>query len=77
MKKKNIYRAAETKIDGESTKSPAEESLPTADFSDEDVEEYARSVDLPGFDDNVSPSNTINILMRFIVGKITSLYSKV
>ncbi|XP_034828930.1 intermembrane lipid transfer protein VPS13A-like isoform X1 [Maniola hyperantus] len=63
-------RAAETMLDGESTKSPAEESLPTADFSDEDVEEYARSVDLPGFDDNVSPSNTIGTLMRFIIGEI-------
>nr|XP_026488707.1 vacuolar protein sorting-associated protein 13A-like isoform X1 [Vanessa tameamea] len=63
-------RAAETKTDGESARSPAEESLPTADFSDEDVEEYARSVDLPGFDDNVSPSNTIGTLMRFIIGEI-------
>ncbi|CAH0720243.1 unnamed protein product, partial [Brenthis ino] len=63
-------RAAETKVDGESAKSPAEESLPAADFSDEDVEEYARSVDLPGFDDNVSPSNTIGTLMRFIIGEI-------
>ncbi|XP_041980096.1 vacuolar protein sorting-associated protein 13A-like isoform X3 [Aricia agestis] len=62
-------RAAETQTDGESAKSPTDESLP-ADFSDEDVEEYARSVDLPGFDDNVSPSNTINTLMRFVIGEI-------
>jgi hypothetical protein len=30
---------------------------------------YARSVDLPGFDDNVSPSNTINMLLRFVIGE--------
>lgn len=31
---------------------------------------YARSIDLPGFDDNVSPSNHIDMLMRFVVGEL-------
>ncbi|KAL0830292.1 hypothetical protein ABMA28_002492 [Loxostege sticticalis] len=42
----------------------------SSEHSDEDMEVYARSVDLPGFDDNVSPSNNINMLLRFIVGEI-------
>ncbi|CAG5002581.1 unnamed protein product [Parnassius apollo] len=41
-----------------------------SELSDDEVEEYARSVDLPGFDDNVSPSNTIGTLMRFVIGEI-------
>ncbi|CAG9562322.1 unnamed protein product [Danaus chrysippus] len=61
---------AESKADGDSMRSPMEESVPLAEISDEDVEEFARSVDLPGFDDNVSPSNTIDTLMRFIIGEI-------
>ncbi|XP_072932453.1 intermembrane lipid transfer protein VPS13A-like [Epargyreus clarus] len=63
-------RTAETELDGAGSHSPAVEAPPTADLSDEEVEEYARSVDLPGFDDNVSPSNTIGTLLRFIVGEI-------
>ncbi|KAJ0183073.1 hypothetical protein K1T71_001049 [Dendrolimus kikuchii] len=42
----------------------------SSEHSDEDMEVYARSVDLPGFDDNVSPSNNINTLLRFVVGEI-------
>lgn len=41
----------------------------SSEHSDEDMEVYARSVDLPGFDDNVSPSNNINTLLRFVVGE--------
>ncbi|XP_047508917.1 vacuolar protein sorting-associated protein 13A-like isoform X2 [Pieris napi] len=63
-------REPETQLDGGHSHSPTVESLPPADISDEEVEEYARSVDLPGFDDNVSPSNNIGTLLRFIIGEI-------
>ncbi|XP_014251025.1 vacuolar protein sorting-associated protein 13A-like isoform X2 [Cimex lectularius] len=42
----------------------------STDQSDEEIELWARTVDLPGFDDNVSPNNTITMLLRFIVGEI-------
>ncbi|XP_068633837.1 intermembrane lipid transfer protein VPS13A-like [Battus philenor] len=63
-------RAAETKHDHAkvSAAPPLEPAI--SELSDDDVEEYARSVDLPGFDDNVSPSNTIGTLMRFVIGVI-------
>lgn len=41
-----------------------------SDPSDEEPEEWARMVDLPGFDDNVSPSNTIKTLLRFLIGEV-------
>lgn len=43
---------------------------PVPELSDEEGEIFARTVDLPGFDDNVSPSNTINTLLRFVVGQL-------
>lgn len=42
----------------------------SSDHSDEEPEEWARKVDLPGFDDNISPSNAINILLRFLIGEV-------
>ncbi|XP_067142942.1 intermembrane lipid transfer protein VPS13A-like isoform X2 [Centruroides vittatus] len=42
----------------------------SSDHSDEEPEEWARKVDLPGFDDNISPSNSINILLRFLIGEV-------
>lgn len=48
----------------------------SSEHSDEDMEVYARSVDLPGFDDNVSPSNNINTLLRFIVGEFIKITQK-
>ncbi|XP_049872672.1 intermembrane lipid transfer protein VPS13A-like isoform X2 [Pectinophora gossypiella] len=48
----------------------ADQVFISSEHSDEDMEVYARSVDLPGFDDNVSPSNNINTLLRFVVGEI-------
>uniref|UniRef100_T1J6X9 Large ribosomal subunit protein uL13 n=1 Tax=Strigamia maritima TaxID=126957 RepID=T1J6X9_STRMM len=41
-----------------------------SDHSDEDTELWARSVDLPGFEDNISPSNSIITLLRFLIGEI-------
>ncbi|BET01399.1 Vacuolar protein sorting-associated protein [Nesidiocoris tenuis] len=47
-----------------------DKSFMSSDHSDEEVELWARTVDLPGFDDNVSPNNVITILLRFIVGEV-------
>ncbi|KAI8421410.1 hypothetical protein MSG28_009485 [Choristoneura fumiferana] len=66
-------RAAESTFDRAGAKLGFQESnqvFISSEHSDEDMEVYARSVDLPGFDDNVSPSNNINTLLRFVVGEI-------
>ncbi|XP_068086254.1 intermembrane lipid transfer protein VPS13A [Anabrus simplex] len=47
-----------------------DKSFMSSEHSDEESEEWARMVDLPGFDDNVSPRNVITMLLRFIVGEI-------
>lgn len=52
----------------------SEKSFASQDHSDEDVEIWARTVDLPGFDDNVSPNNNIGMLLRFVIGKIVYLH---
>jgi len=41
-----------------------------SDHSDEEYELWARTVDLPGFDDNVSPHNVITMLLRIVVGEV-------
>lgn len=48
----------------------------SVDISDEDVELWARTVDLPGFDDNVSPNNIITSLLRIMVGEIVLVLSR-
>ncbi|XP_059052964.1 intermembrane lipid transfer protein VPS13A-like [Achroia grisella] len=48
----------------------AEPAFSSTEHTDEELELYARSVDLPGFDDNVSPNNTIGVLLRFVIGEI-------
>ncbi|XP_026749061.2 intermembrane lipid transfer protein VPS13A-like isoform X2 [Galleria mellonella] len=60
---------------GEESRTPlgnlaAEPAFSSTDHTDEELELYARSVDLPGFDDNVSPNNTIRVLLRFVIGEI-------
>ncbi|XP_021923386.1 vacuolar protein sorting-associated protein 13A-like isoform X4 [Zootermopsis nevadensis] len=47
-----------------------EKSFISSDHSDEENELWARTVDLPGFDDNVSPQNIITMLLRLIVGEV-------
>jgi len=42
----------------------------SSDHSDEENELWARTVDLPGFDDNVSPQNVITVLLRLIIGEV-------
>lgn len=44
--------------------------------SDDDVELWARTVDLPGFDDNVSPNNIITSLLRIVVGEVVLSLSR-
>ncbi|XP_028168075.1 vacuolar protein sorting-associated protein 13C-like [Ostrinia furnacalis] len=66
-------RAGESCMDRDGARLGFQAAAPaflSAEHSDEDMELYARSVDLPGFDDNVSPSNHINVLLRFVVGEI-------
>lgn len=41
-----------------------------ASASDEELELWARTLDLPGFEDNVSPHNTITSLVRVTLGEI-------
>ncbi|RZF33558.1 hypothetical protein LSTR_LSTR008204 [Laodelphax striatellus] len=47
-----------------------DKSFMSSDHSDEELELWARTVDLPGFDDNVSPNNVITMLLRFVIGEI-------
>lgn len=43
----------------------------SSEISDEEFAElWARTVDLPGFDDNVSPNNTITSLFRCVIGEV-------
>lgn len=47
----------------------------SSEISDEEFAElWARTVDLPGFDDNVSPNNTITSLFRCVVGEVCTYY---
>lgn len=44
----------------------------SSEISDEEFAElWARTVDLPGFDDNVSPNNTITSLFRCVIGEVS------
>ncbi|KAE8750068.1 hypothetical protein FOCC_FOCC003192 [Frankliniella occidentalis] len=48
-----------------------DKSFMSSDHSDsEELELWARTVDLPGFDDNVSPHNAITMLLRFVIGEV-------
>ncbi|XP_063238425.1 intermembrane lipid transfer protein VPS13A-like [Bacillus rossius redtenbacheri] len=50
--------------------SDVDKSCISSEHSDEETELWARTVDLPGFDDNVSPRNVITMLFRFILGEV-------
>ncbi|KAF8773523.1 Vacuolar protein sorting-associated protein 13C like protein [Argiope bruennichi] len=56
--------------------SPLHRSLSASDHSDEEepggsAERWARVIDLPGFEDNVSASNYIRILFRLVAGEVS------
>ncbi|EEC00486.1 vacuolar protein-sorting protein, putative, partial [Ixodes scapularis] len=48
----------------------SEQYLSASDYSDEEQEVWGRALDVPGFDDNVSASNTVNSLLRFVLGEV-------
>lgn len=50
----------------------------SSEISDEEFAElWARTVDLPGFDDNVSPNNTITSLFRCVIGEVNYFQFKI
>ncbi|CAL1270146.1 unnamed protein product [Larinioides sclopetarius] len=56
--------------------SPLHRSLSASDHSDEEepggaAERWARVIDLPGFEDNVSASNYIRVLFRLVAGEVS------
>jgi len=44
--------------------------LSSSDQSDEEIEVWAKTMDQPGFEDNVSPNNSIEVLLRFLLGEV-------
>ncbi|XP_077487985.1 intermembrane lipid transfer protein VPS13A-like isoform X2 [Amblyomma americanum] len=48
----------------------SDQYLSASDYSDEEPEDWGRTLDVPGFDDNVSASNTVNSLLRFVLGEV-------
>lgn len=48
----------------------SEQYLSASDHSDEEFEDWGWTLDVPGFDDNVSASNTVNSLLRFVIGEV-------
>ncbi|KYM95926.1 Vacuolar protein sorting-associated protein 13C [Cyphomyrmex costatus] len=44
-------------------------SVVSSEISEEDLELLSKTINLSGFDDNISPCNHINLLLRFAVGE--------
>lgn len=44
--------------------------MSSSDQSDEEMDVWAKTMDQPGFEDNVSPSNSIQVLLRFSLGEV-------
>ena len=42
----------------------------SSEVSEEDLELLSKTISLSGFDDNVSPYNHINFLLRFAIGEV-------
>ncbi|KAK0164246.1 hypothetical protein PV328_002894 [Microctonus aethiopoides] len=49
----------------------SERSVISSEFSEEDLEQWIRSVNYSGFDDNISPHNHINLLLRVVIGELS------
>ncbi|KZC14473.1 Vacuolar protein sorting-associated protein 13C, partial [Dufourea novaeangliae] len=45
-------------------------SVVSSEVSEEDLELLSKTINLSGFDDNVSPCNHINFLLRFAIGEV-------
>lgn len=43
----------------------------SSEFSEEDLEQWIRSVNFSGFDDNISPHNNVNMLLRIMIGELS------
>ncbi|CAB3363763.1 Hypothetical predicted protein [Cloeon dipterum] len=56
--------------------SDTERFLSSSDQSDEEIEIWAKVLDQPGFEDNVSPHNTIGVLLRFMLGELVVNFSR-
>ncbi|KAG7205210.1 hypothetical protein KM043_018296 [Ampulex compressa] len=46
-------------------------SVVSSEVSEEDLELLSKTINLSGFDDNVSPCNHINLLLRFAIGELS------
>ncbi|XP_026299715.1 vacuolar protein sorting-associated protein 13C isoform X2 [Apis mellifera] len=46
-------------------------SIVSSEISEEDLELLSKTISLSGFDDNVSPYNHINLLLRFAIGELS------
>lgn len=46
-------------------------SVVSSEVSEEDLELLSKTINLSGFDDNISPCNHINLLLRFAVGEFS------
>jgi len=44
-------------------------SIVSSEVSEEDLELLSKTINLSGFDDNISPCNHINLLLRFAIGE--------
>ncbi|XP_044592317.1 vacuolar protein sorting-associated protein 13A-like isoform X2 [Cotesia glomerata] len=42
----------------------------SSEFSEEDLEQWIKSVNYSGFDDNISPHNHVNLLLRIVIGEL-------
>ncbi|RWS23736.1 vacuolar protein sorting-associated protein 13A-like isoform X8, partial [Leptotrombidium deliense] len=41
-----------------------------SEFDDSELVSWVRNIDLPGFEDNVSPNNVISVMIRFTIGEV-------
>lgn len=48
-------------------------SVVSSEVSEEDLELLSKSINLSGFDDNISPCNHINLLLRFAIGEASTI----
>ncbi|XP_043273461.1 vacuolar protein sorting-associated protein 13A-like isoform X2 [Venturia canescens] len=46
-------------------------SVISSEFSEEDLEQWMRSLNLSGFDDNISPHNHVDLLLRIVIGELS------
>ncbi|XP_076243831.1 intermembrane lipid transfer protein VPS13A [Calliopsis andreniformis] len=52
-------------------KQKLDRSIVSSEVSEEDLELLSKTINLSGFEDNVSPCNHINLLLRFAIGELS------